>query len=231
VVPSTEAVHDGAVAAQVGSDPSSQTREPTPMAVSISPGATDRSGRLASDPLVLRVSALGGLVGVALRLVFCDPFSSTKDSIVGYPQSGVGPATAETLGVALVALAVISSYRSIARRGFALRIGGVALGSAVILASAGTEIAFDGAIVGSVVLAIGLALALGPEQSAVGWLGVLAGSLVLAAALPPTSFEASRQAREGAQVAALASAGFIVALSVRLWRLADGTVPSLEGAR
>jgi hypothetical protein len=205
-------------------------KESRSMALTTTLAATDRSRSTAAHPIALRLAAVAGIIGLVLRLVSADTFSPSQTLVSGYPESGIGPAVAETLGVALLVLTFVAAYRVLADRRVAKLAAGIAVAAGLVLATAGLDLAFDGALIGALLLAAGLGIGVRSQGSVVGWLGVVAGSLVLATALPSSAFEPSRQAREAAQIAALATGFFILAVSVALWRRADALSAYPEGA-
>jgi hypothetical protein len=163
------------------------------------------------DRPLLRLGAMTGVAGMALRFLASDRSPSTND--------GVGLALVGALGAAFLTFALIVLYRSTAARDIA-RIASV-VGVVVVLAAAvsGIEFALDGALVGSVFLAIGAAVAVGRTYPAwLGWLGAAAGIGLIAGAFAGFHGglwnEAAAIERSAAAVAAL----FILAASSAMWR-------------
>jgi hypothetical protein len=200
------------------------------MAISTGPHGADRSASGALESTTLRLVALGGILGLVLRFVSSDTLTGSRFVLNWDPQGGIARAVAETLGVALIAVTLFAAYRALADRRLAQRAAAIGVAASLGAASVGLDLAFDGALVGALVLGIGIGIAARGTQSAIGWIGIVAGIVAFVTALPTPAFEPVEQSREVMQIAALSMGLFVAAVSVALWRQAEAASANDDGA-
>jgi hypothetical protein len=200
------------------------------MAISTAPHRADRSAPGALESTTLRLVALGGILGLVLRFVSSDTLTGSRFVLTWDPQGGIAPAVAETLGVALIAVTLFAAYRSLTDRRLAQGAAVIGVAASLGAASVGLGLAFDGALVGSLVLGIGIGIAARGTQSTIGWIGIVAGIVAFVTALPTPAFEPVEQSREVMQIAALSMGLFVAAVSVALWRQAEAASANDDGA-